>query len=62
MFIRKISVPDNGVGFDTSINKISNIGISIVKNYVSDKLNGHINITSSKAGTEVKFKFIIKNQ
>ncbi|MEG0133485.1 MAG: sensor histidine kinase [Clostridium sp.] len=59
--LREISVADNGVGFDTSINKMSSIGISIVKNYVSDKLNGDINITSSKAGTEVKFKFIMKN-
>lgn len=60
--LREISVTDNGVGFDTSINKKSSIGMSIVRNYVSDKLNGDINITSSKAGTEVRFKFIMENQ
>lgn len=59
---REISVADNGVGFDTSINKSSSLGMSIVKNYISDKLKGSIDISSSNEGTKIKFKFPIKIQ
>ncbi len=57
---REISVADDGVGFDTSIDKSSSLGMSIVKNYVSDKLKGDIDIFSNDEGTRIKFRFPIK--
>lgn len=56
---REISITDNGVGFDNSKEKNTSLGMSIVKNYVSDKLKGVLNINTSDKGTEVKFSFPI---
>lgn len=53
----EISIIDNGVGFDITKNNSSSIGMSIVKNYVSDKLRGSLNIKTSKDGTKVEFSF-----
>lgn len=57
---REISVADDGVGFDTSKDKSSSLGMSIVKNYISDKLKGDIDIFSNDEGTRIKFRFPIK--
>lgn len=57
---RVISITDNGVGFDISKEKSTSIGMSIVKNYVSDKLRGVLEINTGSTGTEVKFSFPIK--
>ena len=57
---RTISIADNGVGFDASKENGTSLGMSIVKNYVSDKLRGVLDINTSDKGTEVKFSFPIK--
>lgn len=52
-----ISLTDNGTGFDTSLKKGDSLGLNIVSSIVKDKLNGYMNIESSKKGTKIVFYF-----
>ncbi|UZQ51406.1 sensor histidine kinase [Clostridium kluyveri] len=52
-----ISVIDGGKGFDINLVKNESLGLDIVKSIVKDKLNGDINIDSSKSGTKAVFWF-----
>lgn len=52
-----ISISDNGVGFDFTSKNNDSLGLNIVNSLVKDKLNGYINIESSKKGTKVVFYF-----
>lgn len=53
-----IFVIDNGIGFDINNHKKNNLGLSIVKSLVKDKLGGELNIFSNNEGTKVVFDFI----
>lgn len=55
-----ISITDNGVGFDVEKESGSSIGMSIVKNYIADKLRGVLEINSGEGGTRIKFYFPTK--
>ena len=53
-----IEVCDNGVGFDvTKTNDNDTLGLGIVQTLVKERLEGKLNITSSKDGTAVIFDF-----
>ncbi len=53
-----IEVCDNGVGFDvTKTNSNDTLGLGIVQTLVKERLEGKLNITSSKDGTAVIFDF-----
>ena len=54
----KISVVDDGVGFDPEQEKKNGTGLDIVKTIVKEKLNGEFAIESSQNGTAVTFDFI----
>lgn len=54
----KISVVDDGVGFDPEQEKKNGTGLDIVKTIVKEKLNGEFDIESSQNGTAVTFDFI----
>ncbi|MHC1722066.1 MAG: sensor histidine kinase [Aminipila sp.] len=53
----RISVTDNGKGFDINSVKEDNLGLSIVFSIVKDKLKGTINVRSSDNGTSIAFDF-----
>ena len=54
----KISVSDNGVGFDLNKQK-KNLGLQIVENIVTSNLKGKLNVKSGFNGTDVAFSFRI---
>ena len=54
----KISVTDNGVGFDLGKQK-KNLGLQIVENIVTSNLKGKLNVKSDLNGTDVAFSFRI---
>lgn len=54
----KISVIDDGVGFDVDMDRKNGTGLDIVRTIVKDKLNGELTIQSNKNGTVVAFDFI----
>lgn len=54
-----ITVKDNGIGFEYTNEMGNSLGISIVKSYVKDKLNGKLSIQKRKKGTEISFQFLI---
>ena len=54
----KISVVDDGVGFDPEQEKKNGTGLDIVKTIVKEKLNGEFAIESFQNGTAVTFDFI----
>ena len=54
----KISVIDDGIGFDVDISRKNGTGLDIVKTIVKEKLNGELTIHSSEKGTVVEFDFI----
>jgi two-component system, sensor histidine kinase PdtaS len=53
----RISVIDDGVGFDVDSIANNSLGINIVKRLVNDKLCGNFNIQSTSDGTTVLFDF-----
>ena len=54
----KISVIDDGVGFEPEQERKNGTGLDIVKTIVKEKLNGEFIIESSEKGTAVTFDFI----
>lgn len=52
-----ISLTDNGSGFDEKNTKKNSLGLKIVRSTVKDKLNGDLNINTSKNGTEIVIYF-----
>ncbi len=54
----KISVIDDGIGFEPESLKKNGTGLDIVKTIVKEKLSGEIVIDSSENGTNVTFDFI----
>lgn len=54
----KISVTDDGVGFDPEHGKKNGSGLEIVKTMVKEKLNGEFMVESNKNGTVATFDFI----
>lgn len=54
----KISVKDDGVGFDPGCGKKNGSGLEIVKTMVKEKLNGEFTVESNKNGTVATFDFI----
>ncbi len=53
----RISVTDNGKGFDINSVREDSLGLSIVFSTVKDKLKGKINIKSGDNGTNIEFNF-----
>ncbi|WP_338081065.1 sensor histidine kinase [Clostridium tetanomorphum] len=53
----KLSIEDNGRGFDPKCTNPENLGLNIVRSIVKDKLNGSLNIYSGNKGTKVEFDF-----
>ncbi len=54
----KISVKDDGVGFDPGCGKKNGSGLEIVKTMVKEKLNGEFTVESNKNGTTATFDFM----
>lgn len=54
----KISVIDDGVGFDVDMDRKNGTGLDIVQTIVKEKLNGELTIQSTKNGTTASFDFI----
>ncbi len=54
----KISVIDDGVGFDPEKAKKNGTGLDIVETIIKEKLSGEFKIESSEKGTSVTFDFI----
>ncbi len=54
----KISVTDDGVGFDPEHGRKNGSGLEIVKTMVKEKLNGEFMVESNKNGTVATFDFI----
>ncbi len=54
----KISVSDDGIGFDPEQGRKSGTGLEIVKTIVKEKLNGDFMVESSEKGTVATFDFI----
>lgn len=52
-----ISVIDNGGGFSVKQVGADSLGLTIVRSYVTDKLQGKLAIDSSDTGTKVEFSF-----
>jgi PAS domain S-box-containing protein len=52
-----ISIIDNGQGFDLKEVGKENLGLSIVKGIIKDKLNGYLKIESDAQGTKIIFDF-----
>lgn len=53
----KVSIIDDGIGFDMTKVKESSLGLMIIKSLVSDKLKGNLDIQSNSNGTIVTFDF-----
>ena len=54
----RLTVKDDGVGFDTGKVRAGSLGLNIVRTMVQDKLHGSLKIRSGEKGTEVSFDFI----
>lgn len=54
----KISVADDGVGFEPEQGRKTGTGLGIVKTIVKEKLNGEFTVESSEKGTVAAFDFI----
>lgn len=50
-----VTVLDNGCGFQVQDNRLDNLGLSIVRNLVADKLGGTLEFLSAATGTQVRF-------
>ena len=53
----KISVEDDGVGYDINDEEAINLGLQIIKSYAEDKLRGILKIQSDSNGTKTTIKF-----
>ena len=58
----RLTVKDDGVGFDTGKVRAGSLGLNIVRTMVQDKLHGSLKIRSGEKGTEVSFDFSTKQQ
>ncbi len=58
----KVSIEDDGNGFDTQIEKKKSLGLRIVNNLVQDKCKGRIETVSGKEGTKTTFDFRTKTE
>ncbi|SJZ38046.1 Two-component sensor histidine kinase, contains HisKA and HATPase domains [Pilibacter termitis] len=54
-------VKDNGKGFDTKTAK-RNLGMNIIEMYVTEKLSGKLEVTSSANGTHNRIQFIMEDK
>lgn len=54
----RLTVKDDGIGFDPEKIRSGSLGLNIVKTMVQDKLHGKITIRSGREGTEAEFDFI----
>lgn len=54
----KITVSDDGIGFDTEAERKNGTGLDIVKTIVKEKLGGEFSIISSENGTKAIFDFM----
>ena len=54
----KLTVRDDGMGFDTENTRAGSLGLDIVRSVVQDKLHGKLRIRSGESGTSVSFDFI----
>lgn len=54
----RLTVKDDGTGFDPKKVRAGSLGLNIVKTMVQDKLHGRLSIRSGAGGTETEFDFI----
>lgn len=54
----RLTVKDDGTGFDPEKIRSGSLGLNIVKTMVQDKLHGKFTIRSGREGTEAEFDFI----
>ena len=54
----RLTVKDDGIGFEPEKVRAGNLGLNIVKTMVQDKLHGKFTIRSGREGTEAEFDFI----
>ena len=54
----RLTVTDDGVGFEPENVRTGSLGLNIVRTMVQDKLHGSLKIRSDEKGTEVSFDFI----
>lgn len=54
----RLTVKDDGIGFDPKKVRAGSLGLNIVKTMVQDKLHGRLSIRSGAEGTETEFDFI----
>ncbi|HIW71460.1 MAG TPA: sensor histidine kinase [Candidatus Levilactobacillus faecigallinarum] len=57
-----LTITDDGVGFDLEHTRPGSLGLTIIRNYVKDKLLGRLKIESSSEGTSISFSFDQKTQ
>lgn len=56
--LSKITVSDDGKGFDVRQKEPGSMGLELVKSMVRDKLHGYLKIRSDDTGTKVSFEFM----
>ena len=54
----RLTVTDDGVGFEPENVRTGSLGLNIVRTMVQDKLHGSLKIRSDEKGIEVSFDFI----
>ena len=54
----KLTIRDDGTGFDPESTRTGSLGLDIVRSVVQDKLHGKLRIRSGESGTSVSFDFI----
>lgn len=54
----RLTVKDDGIGFELEKMRAGSLGLNIVKTMVQDKLHGKFTIRSGREGTEAEFDFI----
>ena len=54
----RLTVKDDGIGFEPEKMRAGSLGLNIVKTMVQDKLHGKFTIRSGREGTEAEFDFI----
>ena len=54
----RLTVKDDGIGFEPEKVRAGSLGLNIVKTMVQDKLHGKFTIRSGREGTEAEFDFI----
>lgn len=57
-YISKVTVEDDGIGFQNDQVKMGSLGLSIVEQLVKDKLKGDFKLQSSGEGTKIEFDFM----